>query len=104
MYSASAAPLTYGSSAGTYAAYGQSSAYGTTGVVDLNNDGFISQQEMLYAQQAAPTAYAPAPAAQMTYGAPAQVNYGASAAGDLFDRIDNNHDGTISRAEFAHYM
>jgi hypothetical protein len=48
----------------------------------------------------APMGYAAAPT---TYGAPmAYGGYGQPAT--LFDQLDTNHDGSITRAEFAHMI
>jgi len=79
-----APPRQYETGPVTYAApaYGQAPTYGAPPPAG-------------YAQQT----YATGPA--MTYGAPAQ-SYGQQPS--MFDQIDANHDGQISRAEFQAMM
>jgi len=92
--------------------------------LDRNHDGVITRAEFNAAQgsasipattYAAPAMTYAAPAMQTyaapvtTYAAPAMamiepVAYAAPAAVSMFDQIDRNHDGVITKAEFQQFQ
>eukprot|EP00933_Yihiella_yeosuensis_P014030 TRINITY_DN12733_c1_g1_i6.p1 TRINITY_DN12733_c1_g1~~TRINITY_DN12733_c1_g1_i6.p1 ORF type:complete len:599 (-),score=166.31 TRINITY_DN12733_c1_g1_i6:507-2303(-) len=104
------APVTYAAPAQpSYAApvqYSAPLAQNPFDRLDANHDGIITRQEFAAAAAPAVTYAAPAPA-PVTYAAPAQpsyaapVQYSAPLAQNPFDRLDANHDGVITRQEFA---
>jgi len=83
--------------------------------MDRNHDGVITRQEFAAMMAPTPAVYA-APAAEPAqyalpaqYAAPAQYapaqyaapQYAPVPQGDFFDVVDTNHDGKITRDEFA---
>merc|ERR1711976_579322 len=88
-------------SAITYGAPSASVQYAQGGAQFMQGGGQVIQGGVQYMQQPAQSA--------VTYGAPAaSVQYVQGGAqgmqGNIFDVVDRNHDGSISRAEFAQFM
>lgn len=80
------------------------SAMPTTNVMPVQTVQMVQRAMPMQPVQAAPIAtYTAAPAPVPTYAAPAAVPSVAQAAA-LFDQLDVNHDGVITRAEMQRIL